>query len=219
MPVRSYRSYEELAKHEKEGEDYSIEIRVNQLSPILILAPHGGDIEPGTAEIATHIAGDNHSLYIFRGFDGIDPALAWRFHITSLRFDEPRCLNLITQPHMKTVITIHGSGSEDDVSYIGGLNNHLRNHIAAHLALEGFPVEFFHVRYLGQNPKNICNRAAFLSPNKEFGVQLELPITLRDELSASKQMLEKYCHGIRIGISSYLGWRRKVLLCDYNILI
>ena len=54
--ISSYQSFKELADHEVEGQDYRIRIELRD-PRVLIMAPHGGKIEPATAEIAEAIAG------------------------------------------------------------------------------------------------------------------------------------------------------------------
>ena len=63
-----YRSYGELKEHEKEGEDYQIVSVTQDRDPrVALIAPHGGQIEPGTSEIAENVAGDAFVLYSFQG--------------------------------------------------------------------------------------------------------------------------------------------------------
>ena len=49
-----YKAFRELKENERENKDYIIRFRTGH-SGITIMAPHGGDIEPGTSEIAGHI--------------------------------------------------------------------------------------------------------------------------------------------------------------------
>jgi phage replication-related protein YjqB (UPF0714/DUF867 family) len=44
----TYRSFAELSAHERLGKDYTIDF-VERDSPVAIIAPHGGKIEPGFA--------------------------------------------------------------------------------------------------------------------------------------------------------------------------
>ena len=48
MHSDKYRDYADLAAHEKEGADYRITV-LRRPSPIAVIAPHGGGIEPQTA--------------------------------------------------------------------------------------------------------------------------------------------------------------------------
>jgi phage replication-related protein YjqB (UPF0714/DUF867 family) len=72
-----------------------------------LIAPHGGGIEPGTSEVADAIAATDFSFYAFEGIkaDGNRRDL----HITSRRFDEPRCVDLVKASPQ--VISIHGEDS------------------------------------------------------------------------------------------------------------
>jgi phage replication-related protein YjqB (UPF0714/DUF867 family) len=51
-----YTNFKELAAYEREGHDFRIRIELRN-PRILIMAPHGGKIEPSTAEIAEASAG------------------------------------------------------------------------------------------------------------------------------------------------------------------
>ena len=90
--VDVYASFNELAAQEIEGEHYQIHV-IDRGSPILILAPHGGYIEPGTLQIGKALAADCYSFY---GFESLEKRRrAESLHITSSRFDEPRALDLL----------------------------------------------------------------------------------------------------------------------------
>ena len=47
----AYKSFGELSGYETEGQDYAVRICLRN-GRVLVMAPHGGKIEPGTAEIA-----------------------------------------------------------------------------------------------------------------------------------------------------------------------
>jgi phage replication-related protein YjqB (UPF0714/DUF867 family) len=59
------------------------------------VAPHGGRIEDGTLEIARAIAGRDHHLYLLEGRRTSHNYHT--LHLTSHRFDKPRCLDLLSQ--------------------------------------------------------------------------------------------------------------------------
>ena len=61
----SYTNFRELADHEVEGQDYRIRVELRE-PRVLIMAPHGGKIEPTTAEVAEAIAGMDYSFYPVR---------------------------------------------------------------------------------------------------------------------------------------------------------
>ena len=79
-----YRNFAQLRKGETEGIDYRICIR-ERVSFAVIIAPHGGRIEPGTFEIAAAIAENIHSLYCFEGLRNRPHR---DLHIRSTCFDE-----------------------------------------------------------------------------------------------------------------------------------
>lgn len=62
-------------------------------SRITVITPHGGGIEPGTADIALAIADTDFSFYAFEGTKCRHKDC---LHMTSTRFDEPTCLVLVT---------------------------------------------------------------------------------------------------------------------------
>src|SRR5512137_587512 len=86
----SYQSFKELADREVEGQDYRIRIELRD-ARVLIMAPHGGKIEPTTAQIAEAIAGIDYSFYSFEGLKTDSRML----HIESHLFDEPRALQAV----------------------------------------------------------------------------------------------------------------------------
>ena len=61
-----YKRFFELKQKEQYGVDYVIQFRKGP-SGVLVVAPHGGGIEPGTSDIADGIAGRKHSFYCFKG--------------------------------------------------------------------------------------------------------------------------------------------------------
>ncbi|MGA2468267.1 MAG: poly-gamma-glutamate hydrolase family protein, partial [Thermodesulfobacteriota bacterium] len=98
----SYQSFKELADREVEGQDYRIRIELRD-PRVLIMAPHGGKIEPMTAEVAESIAGMDYSFY---SFDGLKVDGNSALHIESHFFDEPRALQAIEKADI--VVTVHG---------------------------------------------------------------------------------------------------------------
>ena len=56
MTADQYSSFKQLFEQEKPGIDYHIAVE-DRGTDVLIMAPHGGRIEPGTSEIACDIAG------------------------------------------------------------------------------------------------------------------------------------------------------------------
>ncbi len=175
-PGDKYLSFAELAACAVEGRDYSRRLE-DRSSPIAILAPHGGGIEPGTSEIAAALAGDVFSLYCF---EGLKPVRNAELHLTSTRFDEPLCLRLLAAT--RTAITIHGATGRGAEIIAGGRDERLKSLLAAALAAAGFTVEADGSgRTAGHDERNLCNRGT-----SGEGVQLELRAGFRRSLFAGR---------------------------------
>jgi phage replication-related protein YjqB (UPF0714/DUF867 family) len=165
-----YSTYAELAASEVAGRDYNIRVVRRPNSEIAIIAPHGGSIEHRTSDIATAIAGDDFNLYLFEGLD--EQGSFDTLHLTSHRFDEPRCIELIT--HCSVVVAVHGFSSKQQEVMLGGLDEMLKRRIAQHMALVGVDIKADGHAYPGLHKKNICNRGG-----RGRGIQLELSDGLR----------------------------------------
>jgi phage replication-related protein YjqB (UPF0714/DUF867 family) len=190
----SYRNYKELASREVEEKDYQIRMNLKD-EHILVMAPHGGKIEPGTTEIAEAIAGMDYSFYSFEGLkaDG-NSAL----HIESHLFDEPRALKLFDKAEI--VLTVHGQvNRKDEFVMVGGLNTNLCSVIKRELEAAGFEIRPPTRRLSGIDPMNICNRGKLKS-----GVQLEMSRKVRDSLRTDKNQLQIFADAIRRAIQIYL---------------
>ena len=172
MSPATYQSYEQLQRFEHEGRDYRITSRLTS-SPVAVMAPHGGRIEPGTAAIAAAIAGKEYSYY---GFSGMKAANNGVLHLTSTRFDEPVALSIAHRAMV--VLTIHGCRGDSSLIQIGG-----RDHRLAGVIAEGCRQHDIASRYVehgnlcGMHPANLCNRGS-----SGRGVQLELTRALRESL-------------------------------------
>lgn len=64
--MEEYRDFAELSAAQTEGVNFRILCRPRDNS-VAVVAPHGGNIEPTTDQIAAAIAGDDFGLYCFRG--------------------------------------------------------------------------------------------------------------------------------------------------------
>ena len=109
-----YKSFAALRRSQRQGKDFRIRSR-DLNSVAVIVAPHGGEIEPGTSEIAEAIAGNDISFYVFEGTKRSENT---ELHITSTRFDEPVCLALVGAA--ECVVTIHGVNCRDEIVFLGG---------------------------------------------------------------------------------------------------
>jgi phage replication-related protein YjqB (UPF0714/DUF867 family) len=168
-----YSSFEELARVEQDGVDYRRVIKMRS-SGLIILAPHGGGIEPGTSEIAAALAGEDHSLYLFEGLKPVD---SFSLHLSSVNFDEPECLKMV---HLaRAALAVHGCEDPHPLAYVGGRNTRWIDHLLKALAAGGFPAVLDRTNHSGRQPANICNRCL-----TGEGVQLELSAGLRRQFFA-----------------------------------
>ena len=170
-----YQSYSELSRSCTEGVDFRVFTLPRSHAEILVAAPHGGAIEPGTSEIASQVAGAEHSLYLF---EGLRCAANGELHITSSQFNEPRALDMALK--VRTVLTIHGCRDLGPVAYLGGLDRNLRDRVANELRAVGVFTQSAGHRFRAESRTNICNRGALGA-----GVQIELSKELRAPKSVS----------------------------------
>ncbi len=167
-----YRDFEHLRRHEVEGEDFIVEI-LPRRSRILVMAPHGGGIEPHTAHLATEIAGGIFSCYLFKGIKARGNR---RLHLTSHRFDEPRALRAAGGADW--VAAVHGERNPAAAyTMAGGLDRMLAQAVADRLMDAGFEIRSPRGPLAAVHPLNICNRGA-----SGKGVQIEVSAGLRAEL-------------------------------------
>lgn len=189
----SYDSFNSLVAHEIEDVDYRIVCK-HRKSRVSIVAPHGGNIEPNTSQIATMIAGNIFNLYCFEGLKSSRNFSD--LHITSTHFDEPRCLDLLSTSHH--VVTVHGCLGDEPKIYLGGLDYPLKMAISGSLISNGYVVECEGHSFPGCAPSNICNRGL-----SGMGVQLELTRCFRDKqnLAAFAATVAGSCHGILASVT------------------
>lgn len=171
-----YRSFAELAQYEQEGLDYRIRHHTGP-SGVLVMAPHGGRIEPGTGDIADAIAGSEHAFY---GFKGLKKSGNHILHIASTRFDEPLAVAMLKEA--RWVLTIHGCRDAAPVVWVGGrdfLHGDTIINALEEIGISARRCEDPGLR--GLQPENVCNRGRF-----EAGVQLEVSRGLREMLFADR---------------------------------
>lgn len=168
-----YGSFAELAAATKEGEDWRV-VERDGSTDLLVLAPHGGGIEAGTSELAVAVAGDDHALYVFEALRAKDPD---ELHITSTRFDEPRCLARLRAAGR--VLTLHGCQGEAPKALVGGRDEALGARVTAALAAIDVVCEPATGDLGGDARTNVANRG-----KSGAGVQVELSRGLRAQLFA-----------------------------------
>ena len=196
--VDVYASFNELAAREIEGQHYQIHV-IDRGSSILILAPHGGHIEPGTLQIGKALADDYYSFY---GFESLEKrGRATSLHITSSRFDEPRALDLLSRADL--AISVHGRKDKDDAQtlWVGGLHECLRDRLVFLLNVACIPAKAVGAGHSlsGRDPKNICNQGRLGA-----GVQFELPARLRQRLLLERQLLAQFKETLRHALQQEL---------------
>lgn len=185
-----YKNFEELSRNEIENTDYKITVLERKTNKT-ILAIHGGDIDIHTTPISQAIAQDDLNLYLF---EGIKKDTNHNLHITSHNFDEPKALALVAKS--KQCVSVHGFRSEDNVLCMGGNDPELRTKIIDSLKQENFDfnIQSFCTGIEGINPRNIVNKCA------DHGVQLEFSTTLRKQLVANPELLNKVAKAVRRAI-------------------
>ena len=197
-----YPNFQSFKAQHKAGVDYQIRER-NGESGILLMAPHGGGIEPGTTEIADAVAGKEHAFYTFSGIRKKRNRL---LHVTSRLFDEPRALDMVRR--VAAIVAIHGCRQAAPVVYTGGRYKQLRRHIDGALTDAGFSVGQ-HPKLPGLHPTNICNRGRC-----GMGVQLEISAGLRHEIFGDPKPGQKlpktvvfsaFVVAVRAALSEYLN--------------
>jgi phage replication-related protein YjqB (UPF0714/DUF867 family) len=175
-----YRNFADLTLTEQEGKDFR-RLAISRPSEVVILAPHGGGIEAGTSEIAKALADETFSLYCF---EGLKQRGNQRLHITSARFDEPLCLELLQDA--RRVLAIHGCAGKAQRIHVGGLDQELSKAILAGLVHIGFPAQADGSHHGGSRPENICNRGC-----TGAGVQLEISAGQRRVLFSGLERYER----------------------------
>ena len=188
-----YDCFAALAASEQEGVHYRVRL-IDRFSPIVIVAPHGGRIEPGTSRTAALLAADDFSLYCFESL-----VSGRRLHITSAWFDEPQALALVGASEI--AIGIHGraDGGDHRTVWLGGLHTGLRDAIGAALECSGFATSTDH-HMQGISPSNICNRGRLGA-----GVQIELPRSLRNSFLGDEFARQAFASAVRGVIMTEIG--------------
>jgi phage replication-related protein YjqB (UPF0714/DUF867 family) len=185
MVPDTYRSFIELSTTATADIDYKIDVQDRGTSTVIV-GIHGGEIEPHTELIVTAIANPDLSYYLFVG-NTVGQ------HITSTRFDEPRCLDLIARH--KTVISIHGKSGPEAFVMLGGLDTQLVESTAKALADGGFEVRVPTAHTAGTESTNICNKGT-----SGKGLQIEMSRGLRESLLHDPVQMRLFTQSIRQAI-------------------
>ncbi|WP_105986815.1 poly-gamma-glutamate hydrolase family protein [Staphylococcus chromogenes] len=159
-----YASMKALMKATKEGEDWKIRTK-DETNATVVMAPHGGGIEPGTTEIAETIADKSQSG--FYTFEGLRRANNSELHVTSVNYDEPKAQKMVGQS--QRTVTVHRTSREGADVYIGGRDKTLKENITEKLSDRGFKVKQGTGNIAGEGINNITNMN-----QRQAGVQLEI---------------------------------------------
>ncbi len=167
-----YQKFSDLAQNEKKGQDYLVVHRPGERK-IAVVAIHGGGIEPGTADIADAVAGKTYTYYAFKGLKKEGNKL---LHLSSNRYDEPQSTQVLQD--VRVILSIHGCREENEIVFVGGKNQRLKEKIISFLRSGGFIAVVSMVPgQRGINGNNICNRC-----KGGQGVQLEISRGLREKM-------------------------------------
>ena len=174
--------------------------RTDDLPKTIILAPHGGGIEPGTSELCLAVAGYHPAnlpqvppagvTYDYWMFEGIREGANAALHVRSTGCDDAVAVSLCAGS--LNALSLHGFDpapelpADAQVVLVGGGNTTLRRDLRDRLKDAGFdardagsPGEVD-----GDDPCNIVNRTLPVGdpPAPLGGVQLELSTPLRDAM-------------------------------------
>lgn len=176
-----YHSMKELQNETIENEDWEI-ITEDRDSNVTILAIHGGGIEPATTELAHVIANDGQFNYF--AFNGMRTKENNELHVTSINYDNDIAMDLVKTS--ESAITIHGCLGEDEIAYIGGKDNLLKERIVEELSQIGIEVKEAPSHMSGTQDNNIVN-----CTKNGVGVQIELTSSLRKSLFKNNKFNRK----------------------------
>jgi phage replication-related protein YjqB (UPF0714/DUF867 family) len=164
------RNYQEvLDRGYVRDRDFRIAFGDGSIERCLLVAPHGGGIEPGTSELLRTVSDlGAWAWYEFAGFLRIGNQEA--LHITSTQIDEPTLLALL--PRTKFILTFHGANGADPVAYVGGRWDAGRATMTAMInaatATHGIHAMEAPAHLRGVEPTNLTNRGKL-----GHGIQLE----------------------------------------------
>ena len=156
----------------------------------IVLALHGGGIEPGTSEIALAVAGYHpatfaqatdclglHDLWMFEGLLSDENS---QLHVTSTNYDDPIATKLVQIS--RRCLSLHGLRNVPGGAniQIGGLDTELSSIVLEELSAAGIAAAISEDENTnGSDLANICNKTTI-----NAGVQLEMEAAYRESLFA-----------------------------------
>ncbi|MCI2774223.1 poly-gamma-glutamate hydrolase family protein [Staphylococcus petrasii] len=170
-PKDTYRSMTDLFAHTIEGKDWYKE-RSNKNSRVLILAPHGGNLEKGTTELAKAIA--NKGGYDYYAVNANRNANNRPLHVISTNYDDKDLIN--SNYNRDVSVSVHGAGQTQGYNTVlmGGRDTQLLGLISQELKKFKFNVQRATGYLAGTDTNNIVN-----FNKKGMGVQLEITPDIR----------------------------------------
>ncbi|MBN6033808.1 poly-gamma-glutamate hydrolase family protein [Amycolatopsis sp. 195334CR] len=170
-----------------ENLDYARWFRHAGGTPV-VLAPHGGQIEPGTSQLCRAIArASTCDYWLFEGLRG-----ERRLHVTSSRCDDPVALALCAGTDR--ALSLHGCITlPREGVLIGGLDAEFGGIVHEELTARGIETldAAEYPTLAGRSPRNIVNRT-----RTGMGVQLELPLALRDAMRGDSPLAQSFVDGV-----------------------
>lgn len=188
-----YSSFRELKREKRRGVHYSIWSR-DRGSRVLIMAPHGGRIEPYTAELARKIASQDFSLYAFVGRQGQNNL--FDLHVQSHLYDEECAQRMAAAAEV--VFAVHGQDDRAEFLMPGGLHTELRRDLAEAWSECGFDVRDAQPGLGGEHERNICNAGRL-----HAGVQVEISSALRGRLRSDVDLGARFVEATRAVLSAF----------------
>jgi phage replication-related protein YjqB (UPF0714/DUF867 family) len=201
MPPANYK--EVLKAGNRPGYEFRVVVgNLQNVRHCLLVAPHGGEIEPMTSEITLAVAGvSTRAFYLF---EGMLHRRNWeRLHMDSTTFDEPDFVALI--PETDCIFSFHGAERDKTRTiYVGGLHEKGRRQIAEALNGDLNPYGITAVdatrskdtrTIAGLSPHNLTNRGR-AGP----GVQLEFSEGARLVFFPGKSRTERQRPNANLGV-------------------
>lgn len=183
-----FSSFADLKREKRPGLHYWICSR-DRGSRVLVMAPHGGKIEPYTTDLAETIAGDDFSFYSFMGRQRRNNYRD--LHVRSHLYDEERALEMVND--VELVFAIHGHRCKyAEFVMLGGSHTELAGQLGQELTRRDFPLEEPEQGLAGVNANNICNRGRLGK-----GVQVEISRALRDRLREQEDLRASFVEAAR----------------------
>jgi phage replication-related protein YjqB (UPF0714/DUF867 family) len=153
-------------------DNYDLQIDHSRRSKVKIFAPHGGCIEPCTAQIVLPLALDRFDFFLFNGMMKKDCFST--LHVTSTHYDEPQCLQLAREAVV--AIAVHGCEGEEPFIQLGGGNGTLAANLREYLIVLGYRIMHSSGELKGEHADNFVNFA------QQGGIQLELSAGFRRQM-------------------------------------